>query len=566
MSQESAASGEVERRPDASGSAQPKNRRFASGSGLGTLLPCCVIAGAALAVGLFRVNGSGTLWPDGPRYANGAAMIEGWFLSGDWLHPYAFATRDYARYPAFSIPYHPPLFPALLGLSFLAGGQSWVTARVFMAGALGLAGCCFYGISRSFGISKVAALGSALLLVTTPQVARWSRDTMSEVPSLTVSLAASWVFLLWLRGARPWAAWASFGLALAAFLCRVTTAGIIPGWFLFGVWTGRRSKLLSTHLILAALLYLTCCAGYVRLVSQFNRYEVTADGKFGPPTLKNLAYFRDCVPHVLPRTTVLAMAAGVACAAVVRRDESARFWGSWLISYSLFKVAMPTSPEVRHFFQAIPAAAGLAACMFQVGFPGWWRKGVAPLVIAGALASNALALPRLPTGVVGYGPVARVLARGALGGNVFLACPHDQDLIFRYRCEPSRFERAMIRADRTLAVKVSGYAQVPDRLLAKSSADVLDHVRRGRVRYLVVSPTLNRGGDYETEELALVLSVIRSNPHLFRQVGEYPLSIQFEGPVEVLTVGVWEYTGEVLPGPSELRVIVPTAGLEIPPQ
>ena len=38
----------------------------------------------------------------------------------------------------------------------------------------------------------------------------------------------------------------------------------------------------------------------------------------------------------------------------------------------------------------------------------------------------------LPHGVVGYDQFAHLLAQQTRSGNVLLACPEDQDLIFRY--------------------------------------------------------------------------------------------------------------------------------------
>ncbi|MDQ3816727.1 MAG: hypothetical protein M3362_03420, partial [Acidobacteriota bacterium] len=98
----------------------------------------------ALLIGCFHVYSSGTLWPDGPQYANAAAMIHDWLTSSNLSHPFAFAQGNYAQYPAFHLPFHPPAYPTLLGLFFFTTGVSYVTARVFVAICLGVAGYFFY--------------------------------------------------------------------------------------------------------------------------------------------------------------------------------------------------------------------------------------------------------------------------------------------------------------------------------------------------------------------------------------------------------------------------------------
>ena len=75
------------------------------------LLESAVLIVLASLIGMYRLDQSGTLWPDGPRYANAGAMIHDWLRSGDYLHPLRFAEANYVQYPAFSIPFHPPAYP-----------------------------------------------------------------------------------------------------------------------------------------------------------------------------------------------------------------------------------------------------------------------------------------------------------------------------------------------------------------------------------------------------------------------------------------------------------------------
>jgi 4-amino-4-deoxy-L-arabinose transferase-like glycosyltransferase len=160
----------------------------------GEVLLALVLMIAALAVSTYGQDRSGPLWPDAPRHANVGAMIHDWLRPGDWFRLYHFAKANYATYPAFSIPYHPPVYPLLLGLAFLVGGVSYAVARFAIGVFSGLALIVFQAIQRCLGARPVVAFGCALLLMTTPEFVRWSRDTMSEVPSTMMILAASWLF------------------------------------------------------------------------------------------------------------------------------------------------------------------------------------------------------------------------------------------------------------------------------------------------------------------------------------------------------------------------------------
>ena len=160
----------------------------------GDLIACAVLLAIAISIGVYNVSGSGQLWPDASQYANAGAMIHDWLLSGEILHPYQFAKKNYAQYPAFHLPYHPPVYPGLLGVFFVAAGTSYFSARLFVALCLGVSGCSFYGILRVMEARRAGAFACATLLLTLPELAFWARDTMSEIPALALILAGSFFF------------------------------------------------------------------------------------------------------------------------------------------------------------------------------------------------------------------------------------------------------------------------------------------------------------------------------------------------------------------------------------
>jgi hypothetical protein len=528
-------------------------------AGLGVAVAYLAVAAA---VGLYRLGETGPLWPDAPRYANAGAMVRDWLRSDQWLSPLRFAESNYAHYPAFSIPYHPPGVPAALGTWFLLTGVSHESARVFIALCWALAGWLFYRINRELGLSRTAAFASGLVLLTTPQLATWARDTMSEMPSLVPLFGATLFWLRWLRTSRPRDGLLALGLAEVAFFFRVTTAGVLPGLVLFGAVTGgwgRRRFLAATA---AGIAYVVVNAAWVAFAARYATHEVAADGKGSVSVGVALAYFSACLPGILAGGTAALAAVGLAVG--VRTGETRRavaFWLAWLASYTAFKVAFPTTPEVRHFLTAVPALAGLAAVVFPASVRG---RVVAWVLVAAAIAANLWVLADCPRGVVGYQAVGDTLAGCDRPGNVLLACREDQDLIFRYRAANPTRDRYLLRSDRTLAVRVSDYAGVPARVLAHSDADVLELIRKGRVRYVVTSSAPADRPD----EMRLVDETVRTHPELFRPVGGFALAVDYVDGIHPSAGGevwVWEFLGPVEDGPPDLPVVVPTAGLVIRP-
>lgn len=547
----------------------------------GEIISCVLLFMAALLIGCFNVSRSGTLWPDGPQYANAAVMIHNWLLSDQLLRPYQFAQSQYVQYPAFHIPFHPPAYPFLLALFFLPAGVSYISARLFVALCLGMAGCFFYAILRRMNTGRVVALGCALVLLTIPEVTRWSRDTMSEVPALAFVLAGSYFFLRWLESNKFIHCITAFALAETAFLSRVITAGVIPVWFLFILLTGRKKKLSSLPLLLLTAIYVVVNAGWIVFVSRFSKYEMGLGGSSALASKNQLlswdtvSFYLFLLPDIAGWGTLLMAALGLVCALLLwKREALGIYWVSWLIASGAFLFALRLIPELRYFFYVLPSFPGLAAILFSEHMNKTVRTWIAPGLLGLCLVTNVIQLKHMPSGVVGYEPVAQQLAQTNIPGNIMSLAWANQDFIFRYQASKPNLERRIIRGDRTLTLRLdhyggfSGGVKVEPVVIADNSQEVLDILRRGRVRFLITYVTDDPRRDDRTPEMVLAHEVAQSLPESFSLYGKFPLSINYADDLRTadpLTgqVFVWQFLEELPANPSELPVVVPTADLTL---
>jgi hypothetical protein len=102
-------------------------------------------------------------------------------------------------------------------------------------------------------------------------------------------------------------------------------------------------------------------------------------------------------------------------------------------------------------------------------------------------------------------------------------------------------------------------------VLAHSREDVVDVVRRGRVRYLVTCAPADPRRDDRLEEMVLAHETARSSPRDFEPAWESPLLVEFDerGLGNWYRIFIWEYLGDLPDGSSEIPAVVPTAGMEI---
>jgi len=483
-------------------------------------------------------------------------MFYDWFRSGDYLHLLQFARDNYARYPAFHMPYHPPAYPALLGLFFLIAGVSAASARVFIALCLWLAGCSFYAILRRVGIGSRVAFWSTVVFLTVPEIAYWSRSTMSESPGLMMILAATWFFLTWIEQDSAEAYVIAFVLAQAAFLSRYLTAGILPAWFLWAILAGRWRRLFTPVGVLMPALFFVCSAAWTVFSRRYSVFEI-GSGAQGPVVgaFSGHVLFSQVawLPGSLGWPLLVAGAVALVWIAMGQGSLFQRFWlPAWLVCGAGFLLATGIHGEPRYFLYVLPVFPIAVARMLN-GKGVWWLSAA---LLSGILLTNAIQFSRFSQGTVGHAAIAERMAKWTDKGNVLVSVPLQSELIFEYRSKDPAVQRSFIRADRTLAIRPPEYASVKPVVLVHNPGDVLETLRKGRIRYIALSEDGSR-------EVALLHETLRSDPRQFVRLGDFTLKNTFT-PAEVSHVELWKNTGDLPEGASELPVIVPTAGLSLP--
>lgn len=516
------------------------------------------------------IDSTGPLWPDASQYANAGAMIHDWLLSGNVFRPYSFAKENYVQYPAFHIPYHPPVYPGLLGVFFLVTGVGFAAARFFIALCLAAVAWFFYKLLQERNLSKPASVAGALLLITLPEIAFWSGDTMSEIPSLALIICASYFFLTWVKTIQLRYFMAALCLAEAAFLSRYLSGGVLIAWLMWLLIFGNWRRSITKSVVLASLAFVVLNVGWVLFALKFSKYETPLSGVM-PNTnyvpmfsLRPLAYYISALPAMIGPPLLVSAFAAFTCLTYKKLFKRLSFWLCWLLGYTFFLLAVGIFNERRYFVCVLPIFAGMIAeVLNQLEVRS--RSGVLALVILGiCLASNGYAITNFPRGVVGHESVARELAAMNEEGNVLVATGEQADLIFRFRSNSPNSKRMFLRADRTLVIRAPSYSNVQPIKIAHDTEDILNLIRRGRIRYLVTPRPLAGAVDDRSEEMTTLDNLARSQPENFALIKTFPLLREYARPGGSWEVTLWKFQGE-LPAASDLPVFIPSADMELMP-
>jgi 4-amino-4-deoxy-L-arabinose transferase-like glycosyltransferase len=169
--------------------------------------------------------------PDAARHALNGALIYDMIRTGEWRHPIHFAERYYAHFPAISIPYHPPVFPAIEALMYAGLGVSTFTARLAVALCAGGSIWLLFLLALRLHGSVCLAAAVVLTFCSTPVSVQVGREVMLEYPAL-LFVFASIRFLDLDRWSRLSTAMAfAFVASLAVWTKHAVFLGLVP-WFL----------------------------------------------------------------------------------------------------------------------------------------------------------------------------------------------------------------------------------------------------------------------------------------------------------------------------------------------
>ncbi len=523
-----------------------------------------------LLVGLLGFESSGETWlNDGARYLNNGAMVRDWIDSGRWFDPINFAKENYAQFPAHSVPYHPPGYAVMLGIWFKIFGMSYASARAFIGLCLGLSLLAFRRILIELHTGVWSATISSLLFGSVPQMVIWSRTCMSELPGLMLILWGTYFFLRSLRQDKfqmqsVLSVLAIF-LAICAFMCRVTTSGVLPIWYLFLFKSKGLKATLYSHYPMTAFLYLVPGFFWVKFASDYSKNEmrhVLKNNVFGFANYENLSVWWRNLPEIVSPLVLLFACFGFFAGVFLGRLRTPAwfFWSTWFACYYAFQILQDLPFEARYILFALPGILGLVAVVLESQAIQTYFKGTQFGFIALMIILNLIQSQFFDPGLTGYNETAKEIGARPEKGNIMITSFADADLIFRLRCEPSiyQLDRQIIRGDRVLSIRNPKYSRAPSIILAKTNPDVYDAIKRGRVRFVVTEGPLENGSWANTDqEVKLCHEAMIANSTDFELIAKHVLRRR----KVTVPIYVWMFRGELSAGKSALPIVIPTSEL-----
>lgn len=333
------------------------------------------------------------------------ALIHDMLRDGGYANPIAYARAYYTRAPALSLPYHPPVFPAIEAVVFAVSGVRYDVARVLTAlmaaVAVLLLGLLILRTHRSAAIAALSVLAFVLLPFN-----RWvAHEVMLEFPSM-----------MFIAGAL-------LALAKALNAGRFTnrTALLFAALSVVAFWTKQHAVFLAavpfTYIVVARQwrllrdwrLWAASCAIGASVVAYSLLVRVASTGS---PTVWKYKPLHEVMLHhvdfyagaVLKETGWLGVFALVfavalhAMRAVRGRDmRHEGLFAAWALCYAGFLLVI-TPWDTRYlFYLALPVCVLVFSAAARVAPPRLWVPVCAIAIAVGAWTSH-----RAPDRVEGF--------------------------------------------------------------------------------------------------------------------------------------------------------------------
>lgn len=495
-------------------------------------------------------------WSDAPRHALNGVFIKDLLLAAPIKDPAAYAYAYYARYPALTVLFYPPLFYFLSAPLYLLLGVSHQTAllAVFLHYVAFGIGCYRLGL---FWLRPAMALLFALVLLAAPEIAFWGRQVMLEIPAFAFLVWSAVALTSYRRTGRTPMLYLAALLLVLAMYTKISTAFLAPVFAVVLLRDRGWAILKDRHIYIVTLLAIVGLVPLLVLTLKFGQANVQsvtgiADAAVSRSSLAGWVWYARQIPSQIGWTAAVAAIVGAAALVLTRYRSAARlsqadllFWGLWFAIGYLFFSSIDLK-EARHsVFILVPVIFAAMLALDRL------RPNVGVLVASVLLAATVAhtVLLRPVYYVQGYAQAVDFVTRKAPRDSVVLFSGYrDGAFVFNMRTREDRRDLSVLRADKMLLrVAVRRELGVEQKLMTEE--EIAARINQYGIRYVVMQP-----GFWDDLEVMRRFEAVLKSPQ-FKEVQRIPTPANHKAHEKELVI--YENLAPVATGPIDLQIELP---------
>lgn len=519
------------------------------------------VLGAAVFVLFMTAPADGAFyWSDAPRHALNGVFVKDLLQAMPFEDPKGFAYDYYARYPALTILFYPPLFYFVSAPFFFIFGATHEAALSavgihYMALALGT-----FTLARNW-LSASGAIACALLLIGLPEIAFWGRQVMLEIPAYSFVVWSAVFLVSYRRQHDIWRLYSSIILIVLALYTKLSVAFLLPVFLMYLIIIRGKYFFTDRHTYIIGILFLLSLAPLAYVTLEFGQANVQSvsgivDREVDRFSLEGWLWYLVKMPQQTGWAVLACALVGILMHAIKPRWNGPRadlfLLLAWFIVGYLFYSAIDLK-EARHsIFILLPVCVFAINSLYQL-LPKRMAIFSCMALAIGTFVTTLWLRPVLF--VDGYREAAEAIADLAPHDSVVMFSGYrDGAFIFNIRGQEQRPDLSVLRADKLL-LKISVRRELGVEQKQYSETEIAQLLDAHAVHYVVAQPNFW----VDLEQMQKLQNVLHSDH--FEEVTRIRTRSNFNAQDQELVL--YKNLGNVARGPVKIELDLPIIGRTI---
>lgn len=239
-------------------------------------------------------------WSDAPRHALNAIFCADLLKDMPLMHLKTYAYDYYFQYPALTILFYPPLFYVTAAPFLLLFGETNSVLQAIVILHFFFLGLGVYRLSR-FWFSVSLSLSFSMVFCFLPDIAKWGRQVMLEIPSLCFFIWSLFFFLKFLQGKKQKYLYLTTLFILLSMYTKFTAIFILPVFGFFLVLDYKADVFKQKVIWINAFILFVCMLPLVYLTVYFGKTNFESmtnisDAPLSKLTLENWLIYLKFIP------------------------------------------------------------------------------------------------------------------------------------------------------------------------------------------------------------------------------------------------------------------------------
>ena len=435
-----------------------------------------------------------------------------------------YALQYYIQYPVLGVLHWPPVFHVIEAIAFTLFGIHVEVSRALLLGFVLLGGFYLGKTAELMGACPFSRFCAMVLFCTFPIIYVYGQKIMLEVPSLSLGVVSTYLFVKFLQDQRAWHVYLSALFAVMSMLTKGGTVFLIPLYAAIALCPPQKRILQNFHLWISIAGFLVICVSYNLLVSRFNGVRGVALFGYWEP-----GYLKAQVSFLWSNFGWMAVVGSILSlwVALIRRNGFASVFLLIAMILPFLMVVRVSFPLDRYLINmALAVALGMA--LLPSLLPRRYKM-ISRVFLGTCTLGTGVSALNTPVPVhYGYEPVARFLIEHPAGDSVAIHAAHPGNLMFHLRSIDPESDLHVLPSSKYLSY------ESPDevvRMLVNSPDEVFELLDGYGVGYFLFE---NVEKNFKRKRLHDLVSEVLSDKTRYEQIESFPIVDSARGSSELM--------------------------------